>query len=97
MNEPSVGLRSLACSLGAGGGLAEVRVKGQQQGIGMLGSEVGGHSPHCGQVRLLWQGNTQPVLAHFTPVFSGFYAALGFICFPPLGPKCNLKKTKNRF
>lgn len=97
MNEPSLGLRSLTCSLGAGGGLAEMRVKGQRQGLRMLGSEVGGHSPHRGQVRLLWQGNTQPMLVHFIPVFSGFYTALGFIRFSPLGPKCNLKKTKNIF
>lgn len=87
MNEPSLGLRSLACSLGAGGGLAEIRVKGERQGVRMLGPEVGGHSPPRGQVRLLWQGNTQPMLVHFIPVFSGFYTALGFIRFSPLGPK----------
>ena len=81
MSEPSLGLRSLACSRGARGGLPEMQVKGERQGIRMLGSEVGGHSPHCGQLRLLWQGDTQPMFVHFIPVFSGFYQLLASCVF----------------
>lgn len=77
----------LPAALGTRGRLAEMQVKGERQGVRMLGSEVGGHSPHRGQLRLLWQGNTQPMLVHFIPVFSGFYTALGFIRFSPLCPK----------